>query len=192
MELANRAKALGEHPLTHILLANIQLFDKKDHTHAQQQARRALDIDPNNPEALLTLASILFYAGQSKAAEQTLKKVMRRDPNFSHAYPILEAQISFESRRYQDTVDKLSEICGNIVTRLHARTCRFYLASCYGHLDEVELGLKELRRTDAWHAFSREDRLSTYRVVVALRFPFKNVSSAEHLLSGIQIIVLRK
>ena len=73
----------GEDPAAHTLLAKIYLMDKGDYARAEAEARNATAIDPNNSEALATLAEILLYTERAEAATQILQKNDEARPRIS-------------------------------------------------------------------------------------------------------------
>ena len=188
-QLARRAITLGDNVLAHMLLANIQLYDKYDHDFAEKEARKAIDTDPNNSEALVTLATILLYSGRPGSAEQLVRRAMRLNPNFPHSYQILLAQIDFENKNYKDAVDRLDDACRDIAKYENWLTCRLYISSAYGYLGDIKSGRREISRLIQRGSVSLEQSSSTINAHVAVWLPFKKKLSREHLLSGIQKLI---
>ncbi|MFQ5953668.1 MAG: adenylate/guanylate cyclase domain-containing protein [Kiloniellales bacterium] len=185
-QLANTALALGEDPATHTLLAKIHLVEKGDYTSAEAEARKAIAIDPNNSEGLATLAEVSLYMSRPKVATQLLQKAMRADPGFPFSYQILMAQARFEQKRYRDVINLLTAVCEGVVAVSYIRPCQIYSASAYGHLGEMETGQKILKLS-GFHGDDRHGLLNEVKVIVAIRFPFKNLASREHLIEGIRM-----
>jgi adenylate cyclase len=190
-EMTRRAVALGENVLTSMLLAKMDLFDNGDHAHAERLSRTAVAKDPNNAESLVTLAEVLLYSGQLKEADRLLKQAMRLNPSFPFSYSLISAQISFENRKYNDVINTLDETCKGVTSFFYIRPCDLYAGSSHGYLGNIELGQKKVDRIGA-ATLSPEQKLNTIRSIVSLRFPFKKQSSEDHLLTGIQKVLMSK
>ena len=98
----------------------------------------------------------------------------------------LMAQARFEQKRYRDVINFLTTVCEGAVAPSYRRPCQYYSASAYGYLGEIEAGRMVLKLSN----FTGGDKyqfLNDVEVVVAIRFPFKNESSREHLIEGIRM-----
>ena len=185
-ELANTALTLGDDPATHILLAKINLMEMGGYTRAEAEARKAIATDPNNSEGLATLAEVSLYTNRPEVAIQLLQKAMRLDPGFPISYQILMAQARFEQKRYRDVINLLTTVCEGAFSQSIIRPCQYYGASAHGHLGEIEAGRMVLKLSN-FPGGDRYQFLNAVEVNVAIRFPFENESSREHLIEGIRM-----
>jgi Flp pilus assembly protein TadD len=48
---------------------------------AEESARKALELSPDDPQALIQLSSILDRAGKHEASEKTLRELLKREPD---------------------------------------------------------------------------------------------------------------
>ena len=78
---ANGRKALSndENVGVHILLGRIYIF-RGDYDRALDALRRAVELNPSDPEAQSGLADALLWSGDAKAAIETMRKVARVQP----------------------------------------------------------------------------------------------------------------
>jgi TolB-like protein len=78
---ANGRKALSndENVGAHVLLGRIYIF-RGDYSRALDELRRAVEINPSDPEAQSGLADALLWSGDAKAAIETMREVARVQP----------------------------------------------------------------------------------------------------------------
>ena len=78
---ANGRRALSndENVGAHILLGRIYIF-RGEYDRALDELRRAVEINPSDPEAQSGLADALLWSGDSKAAIEAMRKVARVQP----------------------------------------------------------------------------------------------------------------
>jgi predicted Zn-dependent protease len=81
-----RAEANGRNALSndenvgaHVLLGRIYIF-RGDYNRALDELRRAVEINPSDPEAQSGLADALLWSGDAKAAIETMGQVARVQP----------------------------------------------------------------------------------------------------------------
>jgi class 3 adenylate cyclase/TolB-like protein len=78
---ANGRKALSndENVGAHVLLGRIYVF-RGDYNRALDELRRAVELNPSDPEAQSGLADALLWSGDAKAAIETMRQVARVQP----------------------------------------------------------------------------------------------------------------
>jgi TolB-like protein/predicted Zn-dependent protease len=78
---ANGRKALSkdENVGAHVLLGRIYLF-RGDYNRALDELRRAVEINPSDPEAQSGLANALLWSGDANAAIETMRQIARVQP----------------------------------------------------------------------------------------------------------------
>ncbi len=144
--LVEKAITLGEDPLAHIVLSKIFLYQKVDHVQAEQEARKAIALDPNSSESLVMQAEVQLFAGQVQAATALLQKAMRLNPIFPDRYRMLMAQALFDQRRYSDALDQFAAFCEGASGFVYYIPCLLYMSSAYGHLGETAAGQVLIKR----------------------------------------------
>jgi tetratricopeptide (TPR) repeat protein len=79
------------------------VFDK-----AAQDCQEALDLDPNNPDALLSQAFLYVERGNYEDARKLISTLISQDPNSSKGYFAL-ARIEMSSGTFEQTVEALNK-----------------------------------------------------------------------------------
>jgi adenylate cyclase len=130
--LATRAVVLDDQEVVcHTALSYVQVC-RRQYDEAEFHARKALALNPNRPNVLAALASVLARAGQPDAAVTLIAEAMRLDPHHPTWYWTELGGAHFTARRYAEA----------IVAIRHRPNLQFYwqayLAACYANLGEVE------------------------------------------------------
>ena len=144
-------------------------FDLAEHYH-----RRALEMNPNNPEHIADLGGLLVYLGRPNEALDFLKQAKRVDPYFDrHWYWDLVGLAHFSARRYREAIAAYQRASSKL-SWIHA--C---IAACHVHLGELALArerMQEALRLDPTMTIARRRADE----------PFKNPADLEHLLDGLR------
>ncbi|MFN0086009.1 MAG: tetratricopeptide repeat protein [Blastocatellia bacterium] len=90
------------------ILANVQL-QAGAFNDAETSARKALALNPGDPETLVQLASILDRAGKSDEAEQILRDLLKREPDNSSALNNLGYLLVERGRNYREALDLITQ-----------------------------------------------------------------------------------
>jgi adenylate cyclase len=129
-ELATRAVVLDpQESVCHTALAYIQPC-RRCYDEAEFHARKALALNPNRPNTLASLASILVRASQPDAAVALIADAMRLDPHHPTWYWAELGTAHFVARRYAEAVAAFRHR-PNLPFFCHA-----YLAACHAQLGE--------------------------------------------------------
>ncbi len=84
VELAEKALELDPTvPFAHGVLGNIHLWSHHDHERALAEARRWIELDPNDADGVLNLAHVLVWAGRPGEALPLIEKSMQLNPHYS-------------------------------------------------------------------------------------------------------------
>lgn len=174
-ELATKAAALDQqspHPL--YALGIILLWHRK-HDEGIEQARRALEIDPNNIGALTGLAMLLHYSGDSLQALSIFEACQKQDPvsDFNFHYLGL---CHFMLGDLESAIANLRE---RIARAPHTDASRALLASTYGHvgkIDEAKAVWSELLALHPGYVFAERRSI----------LPYKNPEDLERIASGLR------
>jgi Flp pilus assembly protein TadD len=92
----------------HLILGQMNATAGKDDL-ALAEYRKALEIDPNNAEALLNLATIYEHMGHSQEAEASYKQAIALRPDYWSGYLAL-ALFYDDEKRYSESVDQLKRV----------------------------------------------------------------------------------
>jgi TolB-like protein/rhodanese-related sulfurtransferase len=121
------------------------------HDEAVSQARRAIEVDPNNPVGYEALAATLIYRGQPEKGAVAIEEAMRLDPRYPYEYLFWLGLAQFNMELFEQAVETL-----NLASRGNPEDDRtlIVLAAAYGQMARVE----EARFTVAALERVREDR----------------------------------
>ena len=173
-ELANKAVLLDENEsYCQLMLGYVHLF-RRSFDLAEHYHRRALEMNPNNPEHLADLGGLRIYLGRPNEAFDFLKQAKRVDPYFDPSwYWDLVGLAHFSARRYREAIGAYQRASSKI-SWIHAS-----IAACHAHLGELALARERMQ--EAHH-------LDPAMTVGRRRAdePFKNSADLEHLLDGLR------
>ena len=176
LQLATRAVAMDDDdPYAHVWLS-LALLWHREHEKALQEVQRCLALAPSSAEGHLELASVHYYSGDPLRAIDTLNAYMRLDP----FYPPLALHFLAQA---QHSLGQFEAAVATIKRRLerepHSETGYALLASCYGHLGQID------ESRSAWAEvlriapdFSVERRWGI--------LPFKNPDGYAHRVEGLR------
>jgi len=91
-----------EHVGARVLLSRLYL-ELEEYEKAEQQAKQALAVNPDAPEALAHLAAVYYLLDQQQAFDKAIRRTRRYPLNNADLYTTL-AKIAARNRRYQDAV----------------------------------------------------------------------------------------
>ncbi|MBK8186585.1 MAG: type IV pilus biogenesis/stability protein PilW [Cellvibrio sp.] len=96
----------------HIQLAQ-SYVDKKNRESARHHIRKAMDIDKNSAEVLNALALVYELEGESALAEESFKKAIKKNKNFSAAHNNYGVFL-FGLKRYEDALKQFEAAAANL------------------------------------------------------------------------------
>ena len=103
MQLAekNLVKALKKPTaIAHLVAARMRRRELR-HKEALEHARKAISLEPNNPDSHVRLAMVLAWSGQARTAMPIVEKAMRLDPRFPASYVTAMGIVQFNAREYE-------------------------------------------------------------------------------------------
>jgi TolB-like protein/class 3 adenylate cyclase/cytochrome c-type biogenesis protein CcmH/NrfG len=134
-ELAEKIVAQNEfYPKAHELLGSVYLWEKS-HDEAIAAFERAITLDPNDADAIQSLASVMNFVGKPEEAIVLLKKAIRLNPHYPTRYIFNLGRAYFQAGRYDQAISALKEA---IIKNPHFPPVHYYLAASYGNLGNLE------------------------------------------------------
>jgi adenylate cyclase len=183
-------------PLAHQVAAQI-LLGKGQHDDAIVEARKAVDLNPNDAVSRAVLAETLIYSGRPEEALTAIAVARRLDPYDEARYAYLEGFARFGMEQF-DAAAQLLERALELGSDLwppepttyreaDCDPCEFLLAA-YGYLGGRDRDIQATRNrlTGTWNA-----EMMVVRTIVGYR-PFKEKSDAERFAEGLRRAGLRE
>ena len=180
------ARTKAEHYLERALLAPTPLAhrvasamhgDFRQFAASPAEARRAVALDPNDPEGHIALTWALINAGEGKAAIAAAESAMRLDPYYPATYLLALGMANFVSGRYETAADQL-ERAYERNPDLHGAQAT--LAASQAYLGNIEAARKALKiYTESWPYYTpKVDRVMEWR-------PFEREDDIRHYADGL-------
>jgi TolB-like protein/Tfp pilus assembly protein PilF len=174
--LARQAVALdAAEPQARYAMAMVHLW-RREHEPAIQEARTAIELDPNFAPGFSLLGLALHYAGRSEEALGMLERAMQLNPYYPDAYLHFVAQSHFALLRYTDAEAALQR---RLVRNPDTDISRVLLAACYGHLgrkDEAGAAWKEALRVNPEYSLEHRQHV----------LPYKNPADFDRIVEGLR------
>ncbi len=149
---------------------------RQDLDGAIEAIDRAVRLGPSDAEAHATRGYILSYAGRSHEAITNLQESMRLDPSHPALWLHFLAHAYFVGENYEEAVSTLRR---RIRRQPETDISRVLLASCYGHLGDVEQARAEWAealRYNPDYSIERKGR----------QLPYKNPADWEKFVDGLR------
>jgi adenylate cyclase len=175
-ELAQNAFALDDKSsLAHITKAFVYLY-KRQHEKAIDEAKQAIEVNPNFANAYGTLGVYLNYAGRPEEAIQPLKKAFRLNPMPPEFYFYHLGFAYLMTGRYEKAIAEYEKPLHRNPDNLFSH---LYLAATYslaGRGEEAQSAAKEVLRINP--------KLSVEKFIK--RSPLKNKADADLLIDSLR------
>jgi adenylate cyclase len=143
-ELAQRAVMLDEtDSFAHCILGAVHWF-RREYDEAQSEIERAIDLNPNDPEARRYYGNLLAATGNPDAGIEQIDLGKRLNPFDTRWVPWIRGIACFTARRYDEAIATLRQ------ARDPINEVRGWLAASYAHagrLQEARATLDEFLRT---------------------------------------------
>ena len=174
LRLAKKAVTLDECDSTcHFSIGWIYLFSKSFDL-AEEHYRRALELNPNNPEQVARMGSLYVFLGKPDEAIGWLKQAKLLDPYFdANSYWDTLGCVHFVARRYEEAIAAFSR------SSTMSFWAQAYLAACSALDDRIERAQEfaaEVLRLAPDFSLNR----------LAEKEPYKSSIDREHLVSGLR------
>jgi TolB-like protein/class 3 adenylate cyclase/cytochrome c-type biogenesis protein CcmH/NrfG len=174
LELAQRAVALDDElPFAHMFLGWIHLW-RNEHDQAIAEARRCVELDPDNAEGNGRLGHILDQAGRPAEGLPFIETAMRLDPHYPFLYIFWLAHAFQSMERYDEAIAAYQR---TISRNPDFSSAHLQLAATY-----AQLGRMEEAKAEAAQTLRRDPGYSIQRY--AKRLPLKDAAALARLVNG--------
>ena len=171
--LATQAVALdGQLALAHAALCWADLW-RGEHDKAIAEGQLAIELDPNEVEALERLAMCMIWAGDAESSLPLIDKAKRLNPN--QTYDFAQGVAMFMMQKYDEAITLLRS---DFELRPNFVPAGLYLASSHalaGHGREAAATIADIRRIRPDYGLTKERRVQ-----------FKNPGDGERYASGLR------
>ncbi len=157
-----------------------ELLKADDFDGAERQVRKALELNPSNPQAHYTLACILERKGMLDEATSHLSEAVRLDPNYADAHYNL-AQAMLRAGKLDEAIRHLSVIVQREPDHAKAQQSLGAILLTKGMLEDAESHLSEAVRLDPNNADAR------YNLAQAMLRQGKAHEATQHLLEAVRL-----
>jgi adenylate cyclase len=142
---------------------------------AEEHYRRALELNPNNPDQVARMASLYVFLGKPDEAIGWLKQAKLLDPYFdaNPTYWDILGGVHFVARRYEDAIAAFSR------SPTMSFWAQAYLAACNALDDRIERA-----QESAAEVLRLSPEFSLNRL--AEKEPYKNSTERDHLVRGLR------
>jgi TolB-like protein/predicted Zn-dependent protease len=182
LELEQRGVALDDGlPFAHMFLGWIHLW-RREHDQAIAEAKRCLELDPNNAEGHVRLGHILDMAGRPAEGLPLIEKALRLDPHYPPMYLFWLGHVLYSLERHDEAAAAFRRVASRSPDFYFAR---YYLAAAYaqqGRIAEAKAeGVQALRLdTSRWPQQRAHD------------LPLKDAGALARLIEGLHKAGLRE
>ena len=130
-------------------------MESKDYEKAMSSVKRAMDISPDDPKVLNTLAVVYQNQGDTEKARDTFEKTLRKDSKFSEGH-LNYGQFLLQQKE-NTAACKQFQLAADDDFYTRRATAYFYLAVCEkvsGHVEQAEFALGRCLGLDPAHALA--------------------------------------
>jgi TolB-like protein/DNA-binding winged helix-turn-helix (wHTH) protein/Tfp pilus assembly protein PilF len=180
-QLATKAIELQpELPLSYFV-RGLSYREQGEYVKALGEIEISLKHDPNNANARVLLATLLYYAGRPTLGLERIKEAMKIHPHHPYNYHFHLGQAYFVLRQYEDAIDafQLGIDSNPAAERLHV-----WMAATYAQNGDID--------DASWEAelvMSSNPNFSVTRIEEA--FPFKDHADLKHFTDGLRLAGLK-
>ncbi len=116
---------------------------KKQYDQAVVEAEKAVALDPNDADAVLTLGEVLSCVGRSQEAMEFVEKAMRLNPHYPASYVFALGQVYYLTGCYEEAITALQRV---LARNPDHRAAHFFLAIIYAELGRQEEARAQLKQ----------------------------------------------
>jgi adenylate cyclase len=183
-ELADRAVSLDEtDSFAHCIMGAVHWF-RREYDEARSEIERAIDLNPNDPEARRYYGNLLVATGNPDAGIEQIDLGKRLNPFDTRWVPWIRGIACFTARRYDEAIATLKQ------ARDPINEVRGWLAASYahaGHLQEARATLEEFLRTaESDMAAFPGHRLKDWESYWHGAFEYRDQKDFDHLFDALR------
>ena len=183
-EMAQRAVVLDEtDSFAHTMLGTVHVF-RKEHEEARSEHEKAINLNPNDPEARRYYGDFLAATGEPDAAIEQIDLGKRLNPFDTRWVPWIRGIACFTAHRYEEAIATLRQ------ARDPINEVRGWLAASYAHagrLPEARAMLDEfLRVAESDMAKFPGRRLKDWEPYWHGAFEYKDQRDFDHLFDALR------
>ncbi len=179
--LASQAIALDDSMPVAYFVRGLAYRELRDPVHAQVDAQKAIELDPNYASAHVLLATLLYFNGRPQEGLDLMKRAIALNPKHPYNYGFHLGQAYFILGRYAEAIDAFNRV---LESNPAAERVHLWLAAAYAQAG---------RAADAaWEVVQvRESNPDLSLERIRQMYPFKHLSDLEHLVVGLRKAGLR-
>ncbi len=141
------------------------------------EVETALKFDPNNANANVLLATLLYYAGRPQVGLERIKDAMKINPHHPYNYHFHLGQAYFVLRQYDEAMDAFQQ---GLASNPAAERLRVWLAATYAQSGDIDNA-----NWEAEQVLSSNPDFSVARMEKS--FHFKDPSELKHFTDGLRL-----
>ena len=177
-ELASKAIDLqAELPLSYYVRGLTYREQGDKFIEALGEVETALKFDPNNANANVLLATLLYYAGRPQVGLERIKEAMKINPHHPYNYHFHLGQAYFVLRQYEEATDAFQQ---GLASNPAAERLRVWLAATYAQSGDIDNA-----NWEAEQVLSSNPDFSVARMEES--FHFKDPSELKHFTDGLRL-----
>jgi adenylate cyclase len=166
----------GDEPWCHWALSVYCMNKLGQHERALLELKRALELNPGDPDVMTDYAWTLNYMARTQEAIEWALKAMRLNPNYPEWYVMQLGPIYYDARRYQDAIATIEGL-----RNFETIWTDLYLAASHALLGH------DTEARQALHGVLKFDPEATIeRWITPENVPYKDPSYHEHLREGLR------
>jgi adenylate cyclase len=159
-------------------------FHNRRYDEALREAKRARELDPNDPLGHLALSNVLVFTGSPAPALEQVDQAMRRDPQTRATYLLTRGHALFGTEQYQQAMTTLEEAVHENPSDRRAYTV---LIATYGHLGMLEKAKAAIAKVKALHLEIGFAPLSVSLLKTPpVHWPYRQRPDFDRLLDGLR------
>jgi len=177
-QLANKAiSKQPELPLSYYIRGLCYREQGGKYVEALGEVETALKYDPNNANAKVLLASLLYYAGRPEVGLESIKEAMKINPLHPYNYHFHLGQAYFVLRRYEEAIKTFQQ---GLNSNPSAERLHVWLAAAYAQSGDIDNASWE-----AEQVISSNPDFSVARMEES--FHFKDPAELKHFTDGLRL-----
>ncbi len=141
------------------------------------EVETALKFDPNNANANVLLATLLYYAGRPQVGLERIKEAMKINPHHPYNYHFHLGQAYFVLRQYEEAADAFQQ---GLASNPAAERLRVWLAATYAQSGDIDNA-----NWEAEQVLSSNPDFSIARMEQS--FHFKDPAELKHFTDGLRL-----